>query len=66
MQSLCNPLIEDYTEIFYMTDKGDMTWFRGRVSLRLAVNIDFLCNLGTDRIDTTGVTALPLLRAHVA
>jgi hypothetical protein len=24
MQSPCNPLIEDYTEIFYMTDEGDI------------------------------------------
>jgi hypothetical protein len=23
VQSACNPLIEDYTEIFYMTDKED-------------------------------------------
>jgi hypothetical protein len=30
----CNPLIEDYTEIFYMIDEGDITSIQCKMSLR--------------------------------
>jgi hypothetical protein len=32
--SPCNPLIEDYTEIFYMTDEGDVPSIQCKMSLR--------------------------------
>jgi hypothetical protein len=34
MQSPCNPFIEDYAEIFYMIDKGDIPSIQCKVSLR--------------------------------
>jgi hypothetical protein len=34
VQSLCNPLIEDNTEIFYMIDKGDIPSIHCKMSLR--------------------------------
>jgi hypothetical protein len=34
MQSPCNPLIEDYTEIFYMIDEEDIPSIRCKMSLR--------------------------------
>jgi hypothetical protein len=33
VQSPCNPLIEDYTEIFYMTDAGDIPSIQCKMSL---------------------------------
>jgi hypothetical protein len=46
--ALCNPFIEDYTEIFYMIDKGDIpsiqckttttTHVKFKVTLRLTVS----------------------------
>jgi hypothetical protein len=34
VQSPCNPLIEDYTEIFHMIDKEDIPSFQCKMSLR--------------------------------
>jgi hypothetical protein len=34
VQSPCNPLIEDYTEILYMIDKGDIPPIQCKMSLR--------------------------------
>jgi hypothetical protein len=34
MQFPCNPLIEDYAEIFYMTDKGDIPYIQCKMSLK--------------------------------
>jgi hypothetical protein len=34
VQSPSNPLIEDYTEIFYMTDEGDTLYTQCKMSLR--------------------------------
>jgi hypothetical protein len=34
VQSLCNLLIEDYTEIFYITDVGDIPSILCKMSLR--------------------------------
>jgi hypothetical protein len=34
VQSPCNPLIEDYTEIIYMFDKGDIPSIQCNMSLR--------------------------------
>jgi hypothetical protein len=34
VQSACNPLIEDYTEIFYMIVKGDIPSIQCKMSLR--------------------------------
>jgi hypothetical protein len=34
MQSPCNPLIEDYTEIFYVIDEGDIPSIQCKMSLR--------------------------------
>jgi hypothetical protein len=33
VQSPCNPLIEDYTEIFYMIEKGDIPSIQCKMSL---------------------------------
>jgi hypothetical protein len=33
VQSPCNPLIEDYTEIFYMIDEGDILSIQRKMSL---------------------------------
>jgi hypothetical protein len=34
MQSPCNLLIEDYTEVFYMNDEGDVSSIQCEMSLR--------------------------------
>jgi hypothetical protein len=34
VQSPCNPLIEDYTKIFYMIDKGDIVSIQCKMILR--------------------------------
>jgi hypothetical protein len=34
VQSPCSPLIEDYTELFYVNDKGDITFIQCKMSLR--------------------------------
>jgi hypothetical protein len=34
VESACNPLIEDYTEIFYMIDEGDISSIQYKMSLR--------------------------------
>jgi hypothetical protein len=34
VQSPRNPLLEDYTEIFYMIDNGDIPSIQGKMSLR--------------------------------
>jgi hypothetical protein len=34
VQSLCKPLIEDYTEIFYNIDEGDVPSLQCKMSLR--------------------------------
>jgi hypothetical protein len=34
VQSPCNPLIEDYTQIFYMIDKGDIPPIHCKMNLR--------------------------------
>jgi hypothetical protein len=34
VQSPCNPLIEDYTEIFYIIDEGDIPSILRNISLR--------------------------------
>jgi hypothetical protein len=34
MRSPCDPFIEDYTEIFYMIDKGDTPSIHCKMSLR--------------------------------
>jgi hypothetical protein len=33
VQSPCKPLIEDYTEKFYMIDEGDIPSIQGKMSL---------------------------------
>jgi hypothetical protein len=34
MQSPCNPLVEDYTEVFYMIQKGNVPSVQCEMSLR--------------------------------
>jgi hypothetical protein len=34
VQSPCNLLTEDYTQIFYMIDEGDIPSMQGKMSLR--------------------------------
>jgi hypothetical protein len=64
VQSPCNPLIEDYTEIFYMIDKGDIPCipckmsFVGPKSMRKAdglslIFIDFYVIALTPRVKST-------------
>jgi hypothetical protein len=34
VQSACNPLIGDYTQIFYMTDEGDIPYIQCKMNLK--------------------------------
>jgi hypothetical protein len=34
MQFLCNPLVEDYTEMFHINDEGDIFSIQCQMSLR--------------------------------
>jgi hypothetical protein len=43
--SACNPLIEDYTEIFYMIDEGDITFIQCKMILRGAKSITKIMKL---------------------
>jgi hypothetical protein len=64
VQSPCNPLIEYYTEIFYMIDEGDILSIQCKFSLRgpksmskvngLSLNfIDFYVPALTPRLNST-------------
>jgi hypothetical protein len=39
MQSQCNPLIEDYTQLFYMIDERDVLSVECEVRLRLSTSM---------------------------
>jgi hypothetical protein len=58
VQSPCDPLIEDYTEIFYIIDKGDIPSIQCKMSLRgpksvRKVFIDFYVPALTPRLSNT-------------
>jgi hypothetical protein len=64
MQSPCNPLIEDYIQIFYMIDEGDIPFIECKMSLRgpkyirkvdglSLIFIDFYVPAVTPRLNST-------------
>jgi hypothetical protein len=67
VQSPCNPLIEDYTEIFYMIDEGDIPSIQYKMSLKeiesmrkvddlSLIFIDFYAPAFTPRLSSSEIT----------
>jgi hypothetical protein len=67
VQSPWNPLTEDYTEIYYMIDEGDIPSIQCKMSLRgpksmkkvdglILIFIDFYVPALTQRLNRTGTT----------
>jgi hypothetical protein len=64
LQSPCNPLIEDYTKIYYVIDKGDISFIQYKMSLGgpksmrkvdgpILILIDFSVPAFTPRLSST-------------